>query len=75
MAVYQLRWCVQGYHVYRDKWDAATGEELECVREKNNLKDSYAVAMMCDKCSCQPSTSEDIENMHPVYEEERDNSL
>ena len=46
--MYQLRWRVQGYHVYRDEWDAAIGEELERVREKNNLKDPYAVAMMCN---------------------------
>ena len=44
MVVYQLHWCVRGYHVYRDEWD----EELECVRKKNNLKDPYSVAVMCD---------------------------
>ena len=37
---------VRGYHVYKDIWDAAEGEVLECVREVNNHHDPFAVAMV-----------------------------
>ena len=37
--------CIRGYHVYKDTWDAATGEELACEREVYNTQDCYAVAM------------------------------
>ena len=42
---YQLQWCVRGYHIYKEEWEAAVGEELKCEREKNNAKDPYAVAV------------------------------
>ena len=34
-----------GYHVYRDTWVAAIGEELSCVRETDNHRDPFAVAV------------------------------
>ena len=40
--------CVHGYHVYKDMWDAAIGEELYCRPERNNTKDQYAVAVVKD---------------------------
>ena len=35
---------VRGYHVYKDIWIAAVGEELPCVRETENHRDPFAVA-------------------------------
>ena len=46
MYEYQLQWCVKGYHIYKEEWEAAVGEELKCEREKNNVKDPYAVAVV-----------------------------
>ena len=46
MYEYQLQWCVRGYHIYKEEWEAAVGEELKCEREKNNAKDPYAVAVV-----------------------------
>ena len=37
-----------GYHVYRDIWEAATGEVLSCEREPWNTNDRYAVAVKKD---------------------------
>ena len=28
--------CIRGYHVYKEIWQAAVGEELECDREHGN---------------------------------------
>ena len=36
---------VRGYHVYKDIWISAVGEELPCVREMENLRDPFAVAV------------------------------
>ena len=46
MYEYQLQWCVRGYHIYKEEWEAAVGEELKCEREKNNVKDPYTVAVV-----------------------------
>ena len=35
--------CVRGYHVYKDIWEAAIGEELPCERETKNTKDRWLV--------------------------------
>ena len=37
--------CIRGYHVYKETWRAAIGEELECDREPGNSCDRYAVAV------------------------------
>ena len=42
--------CVRGYHVYKEIWEAATGEILICEREFHNGRDRYAVAVK--KASC-----------------------
>ena len=42
------RSCVKGYHVYKDVWTVATGEELVCQREQGNAQDIYAVAVIKD---------------------------
>ena len=33
--------CIRGYHVYKETWRAAIGEELECDREPGNSCDRY----------------------------------
>ena len=33
---------VRGYHVYKDVWEAAIGEELSCKRELENHQDPFA---------------------------------
>ena len=33
---------VRGYHVYKDIWTSARGEELQCQRETGNVHDLYA---------------------------------
>ena len=43
---YEVESCVRGFHVYRDCWVPAIGEELECKREIRNMADQYAVAVI-----------------------------
>ena len=38
--------CIRGHHVYKDIWQPIIGEELKCVRETNNVRDRYAVAVV-----------------------------
>ena len=45
MEEFEVSSCIRGYHVYKDTWDAATGEELACEREVHNTQDRYAVAV------------------------------
>ena len=44
METFQKESRVRGYHVYKEHWEAAVGEELECQRERRNGADAYAVA-------------------------------
>ena len=37
---------VRGYHVYKEIWCAAVGEELSCIREVENYRDPFAVAVV-----------------------------
>ena len=37
---------VRGYHVYKEIWCADVGEELSCVREVENFRDPFAVAVV-----------------------------
>jgi hypothetical protein len=37
---------VRGYHVYKEIWLATLGEELPCVREVENHRDTLAVAVV-----------------------------
>ena len=37
---------MRGYHVYKDIWRAAVGEELEYIRERDNPRDVYAIAVV-----------------------------
>lgn len=45
MEEYERDLCIRGFHVYRDIWEAAVGEVLDCEREPGNAKDRYAVAV------------------------------
>ena len=47
-ATFSLDSCVRGYHVYKDIWNPAVGDELPCLRESDNAADRYAVAMKKD---------------------------
>ena len=47
----EVNFCVRGYHVYKDIWAAAIGEELVCGREPTNMADRYAVAVLNKKLS------------------------
>ena len=35
---------VRGYHMYKEIWCAAVGEELSCMREVENYRDAFVVA-------------------------------
>ena len=37
---------MRGYHIYRDIWATAVGEELSCQREVRNRVDTFAVAII-----------------------------
>ena len=28
MEEFSMEWCIRGYHIYKDIWDVALGEEL-----------------------------------------------
>ena len=38
--------CIRGYHVCEHIWEAAIGEELDCLREHDNSNNWYAVAVV-----------------------------
>ena len=44
METFQKDSCVRGCHIYRELWDAAIGEELECQQKCGK----YAVAVIKD---------------------------
>ena len=48
MEEFQKESCVRDYHIYKDIWNAALGEELQCQRETGNSSDLYAVAVVKD---------------------------
>ena len=37
--------CMCGHHVYKEIWEAAVGEVLNCERKAHNAHDRYAVAV------------------------------
>ena len=37
---------VYGYHVYKEIWCAAVGEKLSCIREVENYRNPFAVAVV-----------------------------
>ena len=38
-------YCIRDYHLYKEMWEAATGEVLICEREFHNIRNRYAVAV------------------------------
>ena len=40
-----VRTAVRGYHVYKDIWTPAIGEEFVCRQERGNDHDRHAVAV------------------------------
>ena len=36
---------MDGYHLHKDVWEAAVGEELHCEREPESCQDPFAVAV------------------------------
>ena len=39
MEAFERDCCIRGYHVYKEIWQAAIGEELECDKEPDNSCD------------------------------------
>ena len=59
---------MRGYHVYKDIWEANVGEELECVRERRNEKDSSR----CEKPYHHRALAQnDIESLFVVFKKRR----
>ena len=48
METFQKESCIRANHIYSFVWDAVTGEELECQRERGSAADIYAVAVKKD---------------------------
>ena len=46
METFQKESRVRGFHRYKEHWEVAVGEELECQRERRNGADAYAVAVV-----------------------------
>ena len=46
METFEVDSCIQGYHVFGNIWNPTTGEELNCVQERTNTEDPYAVAVI-----------------------------
>ena len=40
--------CIRGYHIYQDRWTPVNDEELRCQRERGNIQDLHAVAVLKD---------------------------
>ena len=38
--------CRRGYHIYNAIWSGTVGEELQCAREIENVKDRYAISIL-----------------------------
>ena len=37
---------MRGYHVYKNAWNPAIGDELDCLRDCANVKERYAVSVI-----------------------------
>ena len=44
--LFECECMVQGYHKYKDIWEAEVGTTLQCQRETGNHHDVYAVAVL-----------------------------
>ena len=43
---FEVEAMIRGYHWYKEIWDAALGEELQCQREPDNPHDIFAMAVL-----------------------------
>ena len=43
--LYKYPSAVRGYHYYRNYWQPVVGEELNCMQEKNNPFDLFAIVI------------------------------
>ena len=46
METFQVERCIRGYNVFKSTWNPTTGEELNCMRERTNTEDPYAVGVI-----------------------------
>ena len=53
---YTIEWCIPGYHVYKNVWEALPGEIFTCQNEFENVADPYAVAVL----TCSHATVEHV---------------
>ena len=51
---------VHGYHVYKDIWTSAHGEELQYQRETGNVHDLHAVSVMRSRPPAAPALLHDL---------------
>ena len=74
MEDYERECCVRGYHVYKEIWAAALGEQLVCEREPYNPSDRYAVAVVKNRTVIGhlPRT---ISRIAALFEERRNHTL
>ena len=50
MAVYRLRWCVRGYYIFQEDWDADFGDELECLEKRAIRKTPMRILEIFTEC-------------------------
>ena len=43
--LYKYPSAVRGYHYYRNYWQPVVGEERNCIQEKNNPFDLFAIVI------------------------------
>ena len=46
MEIFETESCIRGFHIYKDMWSPLVGEQIRCIREDDNLRDRYAVAVV-----------------------------
>ena len=62
-----MRTMVRGYHVYREIWLATVGEELSCMREVDNYRDPFAVAVIKSGVVVSHIPNKDIVSMLNIF--------
>ena len=66
---------VRGYHVYKEIWCAAVGEELSCMTEVENYRDPFAVAVLITRFTSVLADSMDDDGTVVDREPRRSGSL
>lgn len=46
MENFEAESCIRGFHIYKDNWLPVIGEQIKCIREDDNPRDRYAVAVV-----------------------------